>query len=137
MAQYTEDFEQEKTVQERDTRVKAKRREERIRKRDQATKAAQFDPLKIQPLEAPRMTAEVPSIADKAVSTFFIHRTHVLTRSSQFESRAAGGLARTLTRASMVPPGTLVARRGNIPPPSSLPKAQPQVCILRSFFYIL
>ncbi|KAF8545653.1 hypothetical protein OG21DRAFT_1492100 [Imleria badia] len=110
MTQCTDDHEQEKITQEQDAQVKAKRRKECIRKREQAMKAAQSDPRKAQPPQAQRTDAEVPSIAmvDKA-----------------FESRAAGGLPSPLTRASLVTPrGTLVVRKGNIPPPSSLPKAQ-------------
>ncbi|KAI9459628.1 hypothetical protein HD554DRAFT_2295666 [Boletus coccyginus] len=60
------------------------------------------------------MATNTPSVADKA-----------------FESRAAGGLPFTLTRASLPAPGTLVARKGNIPPPPSLPKAQ-QICFMLS-----
>ncbi|KAF8547399.1 hypothetical protein OG21DRAFT_1490260 [Imleria badia] len=73
-------------------------------------KAAQSDPRKAQPPQSQRTDAEVPSIAmvDKA-----------------FESRAAGGLPSPLICASLVTPlGMLVVRKGNIPPSSSLPKAQ-------------
>jgi uncharacterized membrane protein YqiK len=76
ITQYTDDREQEKTNQEQDAQVKTKQCEVHTRKRDQAMKAAQVDPLKTQPLsQAQRMATDMPSVADKAVSTllFFVH----------------------------------------------------------------
>lgn len=75
LAQYTDGLEQEQTNQERDGQIKTKRREERSRKRDQAAKAAQVDPLKTHSLsEDQRMATDVLSVADKAASAllFFV-----------------------------------------------------------------
>lgn len=67
----TEEHEQEKTIAERQTSAKAKKREVRVRKRDQAAKAAQQDPA--QPMQArPGMAGIVPTAVDNAVCLSFI-----------------------------------------------------------------
>lgn len=60
-----EEHEQEKATHEQEALGKAKRREERNRKRDQVSKAAQRDPA--QPTEAPPVGHVVPTMIDNAV----------------------------------------------------------------------
>ena len=70
ITQYTDELKQEKTNQERDVQVKTKWREECTKKWDQVMKAAQVNLLEVQPpSQAQRVATNMPSIADKAVST--------------------------------------------------------------------
>ena len=67
---FKDDVTQEKIAQEQDAITKAKKREEWTRKRDQVAKAAQCDPLKVQPAQVQEPTARVPPVVDKAVWDF-------------------------------------------------------------------
>ncbi|KAG9309547.1 hypothetical protein JVU11DRAFT_10525 [Chiua virens] len=85
--------------------MEAKKHEERVQKRDQVAKAAQHDPLKAPVVHAHEaISTDVPTMVDKA-----------------FGSRVVGGLGSSLTHANLATP-TLVARKGNVPPPPVFPK---------------
>ncbi|KAG9309806.1 hypothetical protein JVU11DRAFT_10182 [Chiua virens] len=95
---------QEKLAHQREALVKEKKRDERIRKREQMSKAAEHDTFKSKPSGIQKETVPIPAVVDKA-----------------FESHAVGGLDQTMTRSNLTTP-TLVARKGNIPPPPPFPK---------------
>lgn len=69
-----EELEQEQTAHEQQTLAKAKKCVVRSRKRDQAAKAAQQDPLKAQstPAQGPGMADIVPTVVDNAVSLGYL-----------------------------------------------------------------
>ena len=71
---FQDDHEQEKLTKEQEVLTKAKKHEECTRKRDQAAKAAQRDPLKIKTVQV--TATHVPTVIDKVVTFFSLAHAH-------------------------------------------------------------
>ena len=75
-----EDCEQENEAHQEEALIKAKRREDRTHRHDQAAKAAQLDSLKVQPTQAQGMADVAPTVVDNVVSlSYYYYSLHGAT----------------------------------------------------------